>query len=147
MISPLNLTLAMEIHTYESSPGAAKIMGIIGFVISIPSFLFSFIPCFGYQALVPGLLGLVICGISYYIEKQKEKPSALGLMLAGMIISVLTIGVATTQYFTFKESIDAVNELNERGDEIIWEMLEEAERRAEEARQDSIRAAQDSPRQ
>lgn len=125
--------MPIETHTYQSSSGAAKIIGIIGFIFSIFSFLFGWVPCIGYYALAPSILSLIFCGLAWLIEQKEGKK--VGLYIAGTIISLLAIAGASYQYYNYKATFDAVQQFQEDFDEGMNRALEEYAREADSLKQ------------
>ena len=82
-----------------------KTFGIISLVLGILAFLFSFIPCLGMYAIFPGILGLIM-GVVAFIMAGKVPGASKGLIIAGVVLSILGTGVAAWQYSKLKDNLD-----------------------------------------
>lgn len=101
-----------------------KALGIVGLVIAIISLIFSFIPCVGYWALVPGLLGAIFGLVTFLNLKKSNQPS--GVSLAALIIGLLAVGIAITQYYVFREAHETLDELQGVMEDFEGEMIDAA---------------------
>lgn len=116
----------MKIETTNHGNGSPKIFGIIGFVLSIFALVFSFIPCVGYYAIVPGILSFIFSLIATI--QLKRRGEGAGLFIAGIIISLLAIVIGLVQYFVFKDAIQAAKRQEEEVDKsFIEKIMEESE--------------------
>jgi putative nucleic acid binding protein len=72
-------------------PPQANVLGIISLVVGILAVLFSFIPCVGLYAFIPGALGLILGGIGlvmYYTSdgRYERKMPIIGLSINAVAI-------------------------------------------------------------
>jgi predicted PurR-regulated permease PerM len=96
-----------------------KGLGTAGLVVGIIAVLFSFIPCLGMWAIVPAIVGIVLCAISM---KQAGKAGApKGMALAGLICSI--VGALIAIYWIYV-TMYVVNNVPEAMIEIQKEMNE-----------------------
>ena len=84
--------------------GAAG-FGIAGMVLGIVSLVVSFIPCFGMYGFFPGLVALILSGIG--MSKAKSK----GMSIAGLVVSILAVGIASYWYFAVKEVVKKTDDV------------------------------------
>ncbi len=99
----------MEQQTPQAPPSTLhKTFGIISLVLGILAFLFSFIPCLGAYAIFPGILGLIMGVVAFIMAGKVNAPK--GMIIAGVILSVLATGVAAWQYSKLKEVDKALQE-------------------------------------
>jgi hypothetical protein len=66
-------------------PGAGQ--AVTGLVLGIISIVFAFIPCFGFIALVTGIIGLVM-GIL-----GRKSATRHGMAVTGMVLSIISLGL------------------------------------------------------
>lgn len=85
-----------------------KTFGIISLVLGILAFLFSFVPCLGMYAIFPGVLGLIMGVVAFVMAGKVNAPK--GLIIAGVILSVLGTGVAAWQYSKLSELKTQLND-------------------------------------
>jgi hypothetical protein len=77
--------------TTPTNSNAGKNMGVAGLVVGIIAAVFSFIPCLGMWAIVPGIVGLILSAISM---KQAGPTGSKGMAIGGLICSVIAILIA-----------------------------------------------------
>lgn len=99
-----------------------KIFGIIGLVVSSLSLLLASIPCFGYYALAPGMVGAVCCLMALiYLKKQQ---ASYALSLTGLIIGLVAAGVAYYQYYRMQTILgDTIDVIQEKAKDKAKEIL------------------------
>lgn len=68
-----------------------NVLGIISIVIGIGAVLFSFIPCLGFWAIVPGGIGVLVGGIGLLVSHQSEGRYERKMPIIGLSISVVAI--------------------------------------------------------
>jgi hypothetical protein len=85
-----------------------KTFGIISLVLGILAFLFSFIPCLGMYAIFPGILGLIMGVVAFIMAGKVNAPK--GMIIAGVVLSVLGTGVAAWQYSKLKDLSKDLND-------------------------------------
>jgi len=95
----------------NQSPSNLNVLAIVGLVLSIFAFLFSFIPCVGFYAIGPSILAGAFCGFAFHGLREENKST--GVALAGIIIVVLTIVISLLQYYVFQEVFEVKNEIEE----------------------------------
>lgn len=83
-----------------------KGLGIAGFVLSIIAFIFSFVPCLGMYAVIPGFIALVLSSIALYQANQAKVSK--GLIIAGFVVSILATAIGGWQYFVFSKAKDSI---------------------------------------
>lgn len=88
--------------TTPTNSEAGKNMGIAGLIVGILALLFSFIPCLGMWAVVPGVVGLVLSAISM---KQAGPNGSKGLAIGGLITAI--IGTLIACYWIYLLSFGA----------------------------------------
>ncbi|MGG9971763.1 DUF4190 domain-containing protein [Ferruginibacter sp. SUN002] len=86
-----------------------KTFGIISLILGIVAFLFSFIPCLGMYAIFPGILGIVL-GVIGFVMANKVN-GAKGMVIAGIVLSVLGTAVAYFQYSKLKGAVKEVDSI------------------------------------
>lgn len=102
----------------SSDSTTSAIFGIISLILGIITFLFSFIPCLGFYAFFPGVigLGLGITGLVLARRGESEK----GMLIAAIILSAIGIGIAMFQYKALHKTVhdfgDAIRENKHRFD-------------------------------
>lgn len=75
-------------------------LAIIGLVLGIIAILFSFIPCVGTIAFLPGIVGAILGVIAYLKAKDNGHPK--GLSLAVIIVSLVACAISFFQMFALK---------------------------------------------
>lgn len=103
--------------TTPSNPNAGKGMGIAGLVLGILAAIFSFIPCVGMWAIVPGIVGVILSGLS--LKQAGEANAPKGMAIGGLICSVVGIVIACywlyLVYFAAGAMVDAAHEFEQAG--------------------------------
>jgi hypothetical protein len=76
----------------EQHSNAGQGLGIAGLVLGIIALIIAFIPCFGWVAIVPGAVALVlsIVGLSQATKVNAPK----GVIIAALVISIIGTSVA-----------------------------------------------------
>jgi len=102
----------MEQNTSTTTdPNAGKGLGVAGLVVGILATLFSFIPCLGMWAIVPGIVGIILSAISM---KQAGPGGSKGMAITGLITSILGILIACywlyVLYFVANTGVDQLRE-------------------------------------
>jgi hypothetical protein len=92
----------------EQKSTAGKGLGIAGLIIGIIALLISFIPLFGIIAVYVGGLALILSIIGLILAVQKK--ASKGLIIAALIISALSVGIAYWQYSRIAGALDDVQE-------------------------------------
>lgn len=113
----------------SSKAGMVKGLGIGALVGGILALIFGFIPCFGYWALILGILsiGVAIFGIMTANKEGLKK----GLLIAGLICAIVGTTVAGVWIYVINAAVAEVeNVLGEDYEEALKELekgLEELE--------------------
>jgi hypothetical protein len=84
----------MEQNTTNTtpSPNDGKGLGTAGLVVGIIALLFSFIPCLGMWAIVPAIVGIILCSISMRHASKANAPK--GMATAGLVCSIVAAAIA-----------------------------------------------------
>jgi hypothetical protein len=96
-------TLQMEQQNVNSS-GTWKTLAIFSLVLGILAFIFSFVPCLGMYAIFPGVIGLIMGGISLSMAGKVNAPK--GMAIAGLVCALLGSGIAGWQYYKIKQIVE-----------------------------------------
>jgi hypothetical protein len=103
--------------TPGGNPNAGKGMGIAGLVLGILAAIFSFVPCLGMWAIVPGIIGLILSVIS--MKQAGAAGAPKGMAIGGLITSIVGIAIACywiyAVYFAAGALVDAAQELERSG--------------------------------
>ncbi len=92
---------------------AGKGLGIAGMVLGIVAVLFSFIPCLGFWAIVPGLLGIVLSIVS--LVQANKAGAAKGMAIAGLVCSIIGCCIAGFWGYQLSKVNDISKEIQESG--------------------------------
>lgn len=135
----------MEGETHQSNTGQG--LGIAGFILGTISLVTALIPCVGLMALIPGTAGIILCIIG--LSQATNSNSSKGLIIAGLVISVIATSVSASQGWfiknifhnegpwikdriekTFEEDFD------DEFDDVVDEFTKEMEKELEELERD-----------
>lgn len=83
-------------------------LSVIGLVIAIIAVIFSFIPCIGTIAFIPGLISLVLGVIAYLKAKDNGHPK--GMPIAVIIISLVACAFSAFQWYTINNMVEDTKE-------------------------------------
>jgi len=72
-------------------------LAIIGLVLGVIAILFSFIPCVGTLAFVPGIIGLIIGVVA--LLKARDNGHPQGLAIGVIVVSVIACAISAFQIF------------------------------------------------
>lgn len=72
-------------------------LAIIGLVLGIIAILFSFVPCLGTLAFLPGLAGLILGVISFLKAKDNGHPQ--GMSIAVIVVSIIACAISAFQMY------------------------------------------------
>lgn len=97
-----------EVKTPKINQG----LGIAGFVLAIIAILTAFIPVVGIGAIVPAVLAIVFTSIA--ISKSLKTDHLRGLIIAGLIISIVAFFISVSQIYIGVK----LNSLGKRTDKI-----------------------------
>lgn len=92
-------------------------MAIASLVLGILALCFSFIPCVGMYAVVPGGLGTLLGLIALIGAFKNKKPKGIAIVGTLLCAASIVVGVAN-----FHATDEAVKELDKAGDEAIKEL-------------------------
>lgn len=121
---------------------ASQSLGVAGLVLGIIALIISFVPCFGWYAIVPGIIAVVLSVIAYSQVKRTE--AAKGMIIAALVISIVATTIAVLQITFFagvvknaKDNIEKIDDWSEEfkdhvNDEESVEKLEKALDKLEE---------------
>lgn len=103
--------------TPGGNPNAGKGMGIAGLVLGILAAIFSFVPCLGMWAIVPGIIGLILSIIG--MRQAGAAGAPRGMAIGGLITSIVGICIAAywiyAMYFAAEAMVQGLNELEKSG--------------------------------
>ncbi len=112
-------------------------MGIASLVIGIVAVVMSLIPCVGWLALLPAVVGLVLGVLEFNKKKKAEAPK--GMSLAGIILNAVALVFIVVWVAVLARAGSVLEKgMGEFGEEFgkaMQESVEAFERAAEEARQ------------
>ena len=107
-----------EETTIQSNAGQG--LGIAGLVLGIIALIISFIPCFGWYALVPGVIAIILSAIAFSQAKKTE--AAKGLIIAALIVSIIATAIAIVQITVFAKvaniAKDNIEQIDKWSDDI-----------------------------
>lgn len=123
----------------QTNSNAGKGLGIAGFVVAVVAVIFSFIPCLGMWAVIPGAVAIILTAIAY--SQASKEGANKNLIIAGLIIGITATLLGGYQFYkwtqvgsAFKEVIehnedfqDAMKELGEELEGDVEEMEDELE--------------------
>lgn len=72
-------------------------LSIIGIVLGAFALVFSFFPCLGMFAIIPGIIGAIIGLIAFLKAKDNGHPQTLSII--ALVVSVLACGISIFQIF------------------------------------------------
>lgn len=100
----------MEQNSTTNS-GGGKGLGIAALIVGIVATVFSFIPCVGMWAIIPGIVGIILASISM---KQTGPGGSKGMAIGGLITSVIGLLIAIywlyVVYFVAHEGVEQLKE-------------------------------------
>jgi len=126
-----------EIKTSKTAQG----LGIAGFVLALIAIFLSFIPLVGIAAMVPAIVAIVFTAIA--LTKTVKQDQIRGLIIAGLIISVVAFSISVSQIYIGKkishmtkdvDKIEAFRKELKKGldDEFTKQDMDELEKAMEE---------------
>jgi len=126
-----------EIKTSKTAQG----LGIAGFVLGLIAIFLSFIPFVGIAAMIPAIVAIVFTAIA--LAKTVKHDQIRGLIIAGLIISVVAFAISVSQIYIGKrisklgnkvDKIEAFSKELQKGmdDEFTKKDMEELEKAMEE---------------
>ena len=112
----------------EQKSTAGQGFGIAGLILGIIAFIFAFIPCFGWVALIPGIIAIALSIVA--LSQANKANGAKGLIIAALVVSIFGTSVAILQGFIFagilSEGPKWKNRIERVIDEEIGEELQDA---------------------
>lgn len=124
----------------EQKSTAGQGFGIAGLILGIIAFVFAFIPCFGWVALIPGVIAIALSIVA--LSQANKANGAKGLIIAALVVSIFGTSVAILQGFIFagvvSEGAHWKNRLERVIDEEIGDDLEDAFEDIEEELEDAL---------
>jgi len=124
----------------EQKSTAGQGFGIAGLILGIIAFIFAFIPCFGWVALIPGIIAIALSIVA--LSQANKANGAKGLIIAALVVSIFGTSVAVLQGFIFagvlSEGSHWKNRLERVIDEEIGEDLDEAFEVVEKELEDAL---------
>ncbi len=124
----------------EQKSTAGQGFGIAALILGIIAFIFAFIPCFGWVALIPGVIAIALSIVA--LSQANKANGAKGLIIAALVVSIFGTSVAILQGFIFagvlSEGSHWKNRLERVIDEEIGEDLDEAFEVVEKELEDAL---------
>lgn len=101
----------MEQNTTTPTPAGnnGKGLGIAGMILGILAIIVSFVPCFGWWAIVLAVVGVILSAISMSQAKKTGTPK--GMAIAGLICSILAIIIGTIWIFVIAKAVTEGGEM------------------------------------
>lgn len=123
----------------EQKSTAGQGLGIAGLILGIIAFIFAFIPCFGWVALIPGFIAVALSIVA--LTQANKANGAKGLIIAALVVSIIGTSVAILQGFIFAGILSEGSHIKDRieraiDDEIgkdLEEIFEDVEEEMEDA--------------
>jgi phosphate/sulfate permease len=81
----------------ELKTNSGQNLGIAALVTGIITFVFAVIPCVGVIAIVPGIIAIVLASVGLSQASRNNSPK--GILLAGLIIGIVALMIAFSQFF------------------------------------------------
>jgi len=129
----------------EQKSTAGQGFGIAGLILGIIAFIFAFIPCFGWVALIPGIIAIALSIVA--LSQANKANGARGLIIAALVVSVFGTSVAILQGFIFagllSEGPHWKNKIERVLDEEIGEELQDAFEDVEEELEEALEELED----
>lgn len=115
---------------FTSGSDVIKGLGIASLILGIITVVLSFIPCFGFYAVYPGLIAIMLSFIAISRASKFNLPKDLAI--AGLVCSIIGTSVAAWQWFNFKRK---TNEVQEKFENFRKESKEKAENLSKEIKE------------
>lgn len=93
--------------TTPSNPNAGKGLGIAGMILGIVAIIVSFVPCFGWWAVVLAVVGVVLSAIS--LSQASKAGASKGMAIAGLICSILAIIIGSIWIFVIAKATSEIS--------------------------------------
>jgi phosphate/sulfate permease len=103
-------------------------LGIAALITAIITFVLAVIPCVGLIAIIPGIIAIVLASVG--LSQASRNNSPRGVLVAGLIISIIAVLIAFSQIFVVtriaqkagKWPNDIQNIINDVQDNVIKEL-------------------------
>ena len=96
----------------EQKSTAGQGLGIAGLILGIIAFIFAFIPCFGWVALIPGFIAVALSIVA--LTQANKANGAKGLIIAALVVSIIGTSVAILQGFIFAGILSEGSHIKDR---------------------------------
>lgn len=93
----------MEQNTTTPAGNNGKGLGIAGMILGILAIILSFVPCFGWWAIVLAVVGVILSAVSMTQAKKAGAPK--GMAIAGLICSILAIIIGSIWLFIIAKAV------------------------------------------
>lgn len=93
-------------NTTTPAGNNGKGLGIAGMILGILAIILSFIPCFGWWAIVLAVVGVILSAVSMTQAKKANAPK--GMAIAGLICSILAIIIGSIWIFIIAKAVSEV---------------------------------------
>ncbi len=90
-------------NTTTPAANNGKGLGIAGMILGILAIIVSFVPCFGWWAIVLAVVGVILSAISMAQAKKANAPK--GMAIAGLICSILAIIIGSIWIFVIAKAV------------------------------------------
>ncbi|MDP1802383.1 MAG: DUF4190 domain-containing protein [Bacteroidota bacterium] len=90
-------------NTTTPAANNGKGLGIAGMILGILAIIVSFVPCFGWWAIVLAVVGVILSAISMSQAKKANAPK--GMAIAGLICSILAIIIGSIWIFVIAKAV------------------------------------------
>jgi large-conductance mechanosensitive channel len=81
-----------------------KGLGIAGMILGILAIILSFVPCFGFWAIILAVVGVILSAIS--LSQAKKAGASKGMAIAGLICSILAIIIGSIWLFIIAKAVN-----------------------------------------
>ncbi|MDO9000741.1 MAG: DUF4190 domain-containing protein [Bacteroidota bacterium] len=90
-------------NTTTPAANNGKGLGIAGMILGILAIIVSFVPCFGWWAIVLAVVGVILSAVSLSQAKKANAPK--GMAIAGLICSILAIIIGSIWIFIITKAV------------------------------------------
>jgi phosphate/sulfate permease len=103
-------------------------LGVAALITAIITFVLAVIPCVGLIAIIPGIIAIVLASVG--LSQASRNNSPRGVLVAGLIISIIAVLIAFSQIFVVtriaqkagKWPNDIQNIINDVQDNVVKEL-------------------------
>jgi phosphate/sulfate permease len=81
----------------EVKNNAGQNLGIAALITAIITFVLAVIPCVGLIAIIPGIIAVILASVG--LSQANRNNSPRGVLVAGLIISIIAVLIAFSQIF------------------------------------------------